>query len=85
MVFDPPYMHTPGGTAHDGHQNFEQYYKNNGEKLTALKYHEAVLDHMADQYFKEGCGGLASNIVDIVGREPEADPRRGRRAGRPIP
>src|SRR5437016_6084198 len=25
VVFDPPYMHTPGGTAHHNHQNFEQY------------------------------------------------------------
>ena len=44
LVFDPPYMHTPGGTAHVNHQNYEQYYQNNkvgndqGEK-----YHEAVL------------------------------------------
>jgi hypothetical protein len=44
VVFDPPYMHTPGGTAHDGHQNFEQYYRNNGDNRTQLKYHEAVLD-----------------------------------------
>ncbi len=44
VVFDPPYMHTPGGTAHEGHQNFELYYKNNGDNLTTLKYHEAVLD-----------------------------------------
>lgn len=44
VVFDPPYMHTPGGTAHDGHQNFEQYYANNGRNTTGLKYHEAVLD-----------------------------------------
>src|SRR5438132_611303 len=29
VVFDPPYMHTPGGTAHVGHQNFENYYQNN--------------------------------------------------------
>ncbi len=29
VVFDPPYMHTPGGSAHVGHQNFEAYYKNN--------------------------------------------------------
>ncbi len=43
VVFDPPYMHTPGGTAHEGHQNFEAYYKNNGENRTTLKYHEAVL------------------------------------------
>lgn len=45
LVLDPPYMHTPGGTAHVGHQNFELYYKNNvtGNK-TEKKYHEAVLD-----------------------------------------
>lgn len=29
VVFDPPYMHTPGGTAHQNHQNFELYYYNN--------------------------------------------------------
>lgn len=44
VVFDPPYMHTPGGTAHDQHQNFEQYYGNNGKNTTKFKYHEAVLD-----------------------------------------
>jgi hypothetical protein len=43
LVFDPPYMHTPGGTAHVGHQNYEQYYRNN--HATSLnKYHDAVLD-----------------------------------------
>lgn len=36
-------MHTPGGSAHVGHQNFEQYYGNNGAR-SARKYHEAVLD-----------------------------------------
>jgi hypothetical protein len=51
VVLDPPYMHTPGGTAHVGHQNFEAYYKNNhtGNK-TEKKYHEAVLD----LYFEAG-------------------------------
>jgi hypothetical protein len=44
IVFDPPYMHTPGGTAHNGHQNFEQYYNNNGLEHPTKKYHEAVLD-----------------------------------------
>lgn len=57
IVFDPPYMHTPGGTAHNGHQNFEQYYANNAEQNEEIlkiiwketnghppKYHEAVLD-----------------------------------------
>ena len=43
VVFAPPYMHTPGGTAHRGHQNFETYYKNN-KASSPRKYHEAVLD-----------------------------------------
>ncbi|MEK7396112.1 MAG: DNA methyltransferase [Candidatus Poribacteria bacterium] len=51
VVFDPPYMHTPGGTAHLNHQNYEGYYKNNQipEGIT-LKYHDAVLE----LYFKTG-------------------------------
>ena len=57
IIFDPPYMHTPGGTAHNGHQNFEDYYANNVEQDHRVikeiweqtngnppKYHEAVLD-----------------------------------------
>jgi len=47
VVFDPPYMHTPGGTAHVNHQNYEGYYRNNavGTGPTGgRKYHEAVLD-----------------------------------------
>ncbi len=45
VVFDPPYMHTPGGSAHANHQNFEGYYRNNGSgNGTPRKYHEAVLD-----------------------------------------
>jgi hypothetical protein len=48
VVFDPPYMHTPGGTAHQNHQNFEVYYYNNGTENGTKKYHEAVLD----LYFK---------------------------------
>ncbi len=43
VVFDPPYMHTPGGTAHVDHQNYEGYYKNN-QAASPKKYHEAVLD-----------------------------------------
>lgn len=43
VVFDPPYMHTPGGTAHVGHQNYEGYYRNNVAQ-SEKKYHEAVLD-----------------------------------------
>jgi hypothetical protein len=45
VVFDPPYMHTPGGTAHVNHQNYEGYYRNNeAENGTTKKYHEAVLE-----------------------------------------
>lgn len=45
VVFDPPYMHSPGGSAHVGHQNFEGYYRNNGTgSSVGAKYHEAVLD-----------------------------------------
>lgn len=49
VVLDPPYMHTPGGTAHKNHQNYEEYYKNNEASAPGNgKYHEAVLD----LYFK---------------------------------
>jgi hypothetical protein len=45
VVFDPPYMHTPGGTAHVGHQNYEGYYRNNSTTNgSGAKYHEAVLE-----------------------------------------
>lgn len=47
VVFDPPYMHTPGGSAHKDHQNYEEYYRNNVTN-SGKKYHEAVLD----LYFK---------------------------------
>jgi len=49
VVCDPPYMHTPGGSAHNGHQNFEGYYRNNAA-TSAKKYHEAVLE----LYFSAG-------------------------------
>jgi hypothetical protein len=51
VVFDPPYMHTPGGTAHVNHQNYEDYYRNNSaDNGSGKKYHEAVLE----LYFKAG-------------------------------
>ena len=45
VVLDPPYMHTPGGSAYETHTPFESYYRNNevGNR-TKSKYHEAVLD-----------------------------------------
>ncbi len=49
VVFDPPYMHSPGGTAYEGHEPFEKYYKNNATgNRTTSKYHEAVLELYAD-------------------------------------
>lgn len=45
VVFDPPYMHTPGGSAHTNHQNYEEYYGNNTPLgSTGAKYHDAVLE-----------------------------------------
>lgn len=45
MVFDPPYMHTQGGTAHENHPNYENCYANNvAANGSGKKYHKAVLD-----------------------------------------
>ena len=49
VVLDPPYMHSPGGTAHRSHTPFEDHYRNNGSgNRTSRKYHEAVLDLYLD-------------------------------------
>ena len=49
VVLDPPYMHSPGGTAHQSHSPFEDHYRNNGSgNRTGSKYHEAVLDLYRD-------------------------------------
>jgi hypothetical protein len=66
VVLDPPYMHTPGGTAHDGHQNFEDYYRNNGTGNDGgKKYHEAVLD-LYFQAAREAARVLRNHGVLIV-------------------
>ena len=45
VVLDPPYMHSPGGSAHGTQPPFEEHYRNNGSgNRTTRKYHEAVLD-----------------------------------------
>ena len=45
VVLDPPYMHSPGGTAHTVHSAFENHYRNNStDNRTRKKYHEAVLE-----------------------------------------
>jgi hypothetical protein len=62
VVFDPPYMHTPGGTAHVNHQNYEGYYRNNAATNgSGKKYHEAVLD----LYFK--AAGEAHRVLKNEG------------------
>ena len=49
LVFDPPYMHSPGGTAHSSQRPYEEYYRNNGTgNKTKSKYHEAVLELYVD-------------------------------------
>jgi hypothetical protein len=65
VVFDPPYMHTPGEGAHHNHQNYENYYKNNANSSTSSKYHDAVLD----LYFrsaKEAWRVLRNNGIYVV-------------------
>lgn len=53
VVLDPPYMHTPGGTAHTAHTPFEEHYRNNDSgNRTKSKYHEAVLDLYRDAGFE---------------------------------
>ena len=45
VVLDPPYMHSPGGSAYGASSGFERHYRNNGSgNQTGSKYHEAVLD-----------------------------------------
>ena len=49
IVLDPPYMHSPGGTAHTVHTAFEDHYRNNGTgNRTKKKYHDAVLELYAE-------------------------------------
>ena len=57
VVLDPPYMHSPGGTAHVG-SPFEHHYRNNGSgNGTGKKYHEAVVE------LYEGAGREAWRVL----------------------
>lgn len=45
VVLDPPYMHSPGGSAYGDDSSFESHYRNNGTgNQTNRKYHEAVVE-----------------------------------------
>ncbi len=58
VVLDPPYMHSPGGTAHMAHPAFERHYRNNGPGgQSGRKYHEAVLE------LYEGAGREAFRVL----------------------
>lgn len=76
VVFDPPYMHTPGAGAHEGHQNFEEYYRNN-KASSDKKYHEAVLD-LYFQAAKEAWRVLRDGGVYIVKCQDEVCANRQR-------
>lgn len=76
VVFDPPYMHTPGAGAHEGHQNFEAYYRNN-QASSDKKYHEAVLD-LYFQAAKEAWRVIRAGGVYIVKCQDEVCANRQR-------
>lgn len=78
VVFDPPYMHSPGGSAHTVHSQFEEHYRNNitGNR-TGSKYHEAVLELYCDGG-KEAFRVLKGNGVFIVKCQDEVCANRQR-------
>jgi len=78
VVLDPPYMHSPGGTAHSVHKQFEDHYRNNrtGNKTTK-KYHEAVLD-LYQKAGKEAFRVLKERGVLIVKCQDEVCSNRQR-------
>ena len=78
VVLDPPYMHTPGGTAHTGQPAFEEHYRNNGTgNTTAKKYHEAVLD-LYEEAGREAFRVLRERGVFIVKCQDEVCSNRQR-------
>lgn len=45
LVLDPPYMHTPGGSAYKGTTTFDACYKNSTVQTgLTRKYHDAILE-----------------------------------------
>ena len=78
VVLDPPYMHTPGGSAHTVHTAFERHYRNNGTgNKTAKKYHDAVLSLYEDAG-KEAYRVLRERGVLIVKCQDEVCSNRQR-------
>ena len=78
VVLDPPYMHSPGGSAYGDESPFEQHYRNNGTgNQTARKYHEAVLALYTDSG-KEAVRVLRDRGVLIVKCQDEVCSNRQR-------
>ncbi len=78
VVLDPPYMHSPGGTAHTAHSAFERHYGNNGTgNRTDRKYHDAVLALYEDAGV-EAFRVLRENGVFIVKCQDEVCSNRQR-------
>nr|VFK66823.1 MAG: DNA methylase [Candidatus Kentron sp. UNK]VFK72279.1 MAG: DNA methylase [Candidatus Kentron sp. UNK] len=78
VVLDPPYMHSPGGTAHTKHYQFEEHYRNNSTgNRTGRKYHEAVFDLYASSG-KEAYRVLRDKGVFIVKCQDEVCSNRQR-------
>ena len=78
VVLDPPYMHTPGGTAYNGYAEYESYYRNNGTgNRTGSKYHEAIID-LYYQAGKEAYRVLRDRGVLVVKCQDEVCSNRQR-------
>ena len=78
VVLDPPYMHSPGGTAHETQPPFEAHYRNNGSgNRTTGKYHEAVLN-LYREAGKEAYRVLRNRGVLIVKCQDEVCSNRQR-------
>lgn len=78
VVLDPPYMHSPGGTAHSAHAAFERHYRNNGTgNRTKKKYHEAVLE-LYEEAGKEAYRVLCDRGVLIAKCQDEVCSNRQR-------
>lgn len=78
VVLDPPYMHSPGGSAYGNVSAFENHYRNNETgNRTRSKYHEAVLELYVDAG-KEGFRVLRDRGVMIVKCQDEVCSNRQR-------
>ena len=78
VVLDPPYMHSPGGTAHLGQSAFEKHYRNNGTvNATKKKYHDAVVE-LYEEAGKESYRVLKERGVFIVKCQDEVCSNRQR-------